>query len=160
MLKLKLNTLATWCKELTHLKRPWYWERVKVGEGDDKGWDSWRASPTQWIWVWVNSRSWWWIGRPGVPRSMGSKSQTWLSSWTELNVSLYLVIFFALKFTFIWQTFICHIWFSFWFWYFFVLLKIVLFLAALGLCCWVLTLSIFDLQALEHVGFNNCGTQA
>ena len=64
-----------------------------------------------------------------------TKSQTWLSDWTELNVSLYLVIFFALNFTFIWQTFTCHTWFSFWFWYFFVLLKIVLFSAARGLCC-------------------------
>ena len=50
------NTLATWCEELTHLKRPWCWERLKVeGEGDDRGWDGWMASPTQRIWVWVNS---------------------------------------------------------------------------------------------------------
>ena len=53
------NTLATWCKELTHWKRPWCWERLRVGgEGDDRGWDGWMASPTQWTWVWVNSRSW------------------------------------------------------------------------------------------------------
>ena len=66
------NTLATWCKELTHLKRPWCWERLKAGgEGDDRGWDGWMASPTQWTWVWVNSGSWWWTGRPGVLRSMG-----------------------------------------------------------------------------------------
>ena len=56
MLKLKLNTLATWCKELTHLKRPWCWERLKAGrKGDDRGWDGWMASSTQWTWVWVNS---------------------------------------------------------------------------------------------------------
>ena len=43
------NTLATWCKELTHLKRPWCWERLRAGgEGDDRGWDGWMASPTQW----------------------------------------------------------------------------------------------------------------
>ena len=67
------NTLATWCKELTHLKRPWYWERVKAGgEGNDRGWNGWMASPTQWIWVWVNSGSWWWTGRPGVLQFMGS----------------------------------------------------------------------------------------
>ena len=48
------NTLAMWCEELTHLKRPWFWERLKAGrEGDDKGWDGWMASPTQWTWVWV-----------------------------------------------------------------------------------------------------------
>ena len=52
MLKLKLQSLATWCEELTHLKRPWCWERLKVGgEGDDRGWDGWMASPTQWTWV-------------------------------------------------------------------------------------------------------------
>ena len=52
------STLATWCEELTHLKRLWCWERLKVGgEGDDRGWDGWMASPTQWTWVWVNSRS-------------------------------------------------------------------------------------------------------
>ena len=48
------NPLATWCEEPTHLKRPWYWERLKAGgEGDDRGWDGWMASPTQWTWVWV-----------------------------------------------------------------------------------------------------------
>ena len=46
------NTLAIWCEELTHLKRPWCWERLKAGgEGDDRGWDGWMASPTQWTWV-------------------------------------------------------------------------------------------------------------
>jgi len=80
------NTLATWCKELSHLKRPWCWERLKVGgEGDDRGWDGWMTLLTQWTWVWVNSRSWWWTGRPGVLQSMGSQSRTRLSDWTELN---------------------------------------------------------------------------
>ena len=55
----KSNPLATWCKELTHWKRPWCWERFKVGgEGDDRGWDGWMALPTQWAWVWASSRSW------------------------------------------------------------------------------------------------------
>ena len=54
------NTLATWCEELIHLKRPWCWERVKAGwEGDDRWWDGWMASLTRWTWVWVSSRSWW-----------------------------------------------------------------------------------------------------
>ena len=68
------NTLATWCEELTHLKRPWGWERLKAGrEGDDRGWDGWMASLTQWTWVWVDSGSWWWTGRPGMLQFMGSQ---------------------------------------------------------------------------------------
>ena len=64
------NTLATWCKELTHLKRPWCWERLRAGgEGDDRRWDGCMASPTQWTWVWVNSRSCCWTGKPGVLQS-------------------------------------------------------------------------------------------
>ena len=56
------------------LKGPWCWQRLKVGgEGGDRGWDGWIASPTQWTWVWVNSRCWWWTGRPGVLRFMGSQ---------------------------------------------------------------------------------------
>ena len=85
MLKLKLNTLATWCKELTHWKRPWCWERLRVGgEGDDRGRDGWMASLTQWMWVWVTSGSWWWTGRLGVLQSMGSQrvGHDWV---TELN---------------------------------------------------------------------------
>ena len=79
------NTLATWCKKLTHLKRPWFWERLKAGgKGDNRGWDGWIASPTQWTWIWVNSRSWWWTGRPGVLQSMAS--QRVRHNWeTELN---------------------------------------------------------------------------
>ena len=66
------NTWATWCEKLTHWKRPWCWERLKAGgEGDDWGWDGWMASPTQWAWVWVNSGSWWWTGRPDVLQFMG-----------------------------------------------------------------------------------------
>ena len=61
MLKLNSNHLATWCEDLTLWKRPWCWERLKVGgEGDDRGWDGWMASPTRWTWVWVNSKGWWW----------------------------------------------------------------------------------------------------
>ena len=77
------NTLATWCKELTHLKRLWCWERFKMGgEGDDRGWDGWMPSLTQCTWVWVNSGSWRWAERPGMLQSMGSQR---LSNWTELN---------------------------------------------------------------------------
>ena len=72
VLKLKSNSLASWYEELTLWKRLWCWERLKVrGEGDDRGWDCWMASPTQWTWVWVDSRSWWWTRRTGVLQYMG-----------------------------------------------------------------------------------------
>ena len=68
------NTLATSCEELTHLKRPWCWERLRAGgKGDDRGWDVWMASLTQWTWVWASSGSWWRTGRPSVVQSMGSQ---------------------------------------------------------------------------------------
>ena len=81
------NTLATWSKELTHFKRPWYWERLKVGgEEDDRGWDGWMPSPTLWTWVWVSSRSTWWTEKPDVLHSMGSQSvgHNWVTElkWT------------------------------------------------------------------------------
>ena len=57
----------------THGKRPWCWERLKVREGDDRGWDGWMASPTRWTWVWANSGRWWRPGRPAVLQSMGSQ---------------------------------------------------------------------------------------
>ena len=90
------NTLATWCEELTHLKRLWCWERLKTGgEGDDRGWDGWMASLIQWTWVWVNSGSWWWTGRPGVLQSMGLQrvGRNWVTelNWTEyFNIHTYL----------------------------------------------------------------------
>ena len=82
------NTLANWCEELTYCKRPRYWERLKAGgEGDDWGWDGWMASPTQRTWVWVSSRSWWWIGKPGTLQSMRLQRirHDWALNWTELN---------------------------------------------------------------------------
>ena len=54
------------------------------GEGDDRGWDGWMASPTRWTWVWINSGSWWWTGRPGLLQSM--ELQRVGNDWaTELN---------------------------------------------------------------------------
>ena len=77
--------------QLTRLKRPWCWERLKVvGEGDNRGWDGWMVSPTQWTWVWVNSGSWWWTGKPGVLQFMVSQrvKHDWATelNWTELKV--------------------------------------------------------------------------
>ena len=83
------NTLATPWEELTHWKRPWCWEGLGTGgEGDDKGWDGWMESPTRWAWVWVNSRSWWWTGRPGVLRFMGLQrvGHDWATELTELMI--------------------------------------------------------------------------
>ena len=82
------NTLATSSEELTHWKRPWCWERLGAGEeGDDRGWDGWMASRTRWMWVWVNSGSWWWTGRPGMLQFMGSQSvgHDWVTepNWTK-----------------------------------------------------------------------------
>ena len=85
MLKLKSNTLATSCELLTHWKGLWCWEGLGAGgEVDDRGWDGWMASLTRWTWVWVNSGSWWWTGRPGVLQFMGSQrvGHDWA---TELN---------------------------------------------------------------------------
>ena len=83
------NTLATWCEELTHLKRPWFWERLRAGEGDNRGWDGWNASPTWWAWFWLDSRSWWWTGRPGVLRFMGLQrvGHDWVIelNWTVIS---------------------------------------------------------------------------
>ena len=74
------NTLATGCEELTHLKRLWCWERLKVGgEGDNRGWDGWMASPTRWTSMSMD-REVWCASVYGI-----AKSQTPLSNWTELN---------------------------------------------------------------------------
>ena len=80
------NIFAIWYKELTHWKRPWFWERLRAwGEGDNRGWIGWMASPTQWTWIWVYSVSWWWRGRPGILQSWGYKEfdMTEQLNWTE-----------------------------------------------------------------------------
>ena len=92
MLKLSSNPLATWCEEVTHLKRPWCWARLRAGaEGDDRGWDGWMAWPTRWTWVQVDSRSWWWTRRPGVLQFMGRKESdmTEQLNWTDWNSKRY-----------------------------------------------------------------------
>ena len=76
------NTLATWCEEPSHWKRPWCWKRLRAGEGDNRGWDGWMASLTRWTGVWANSGGYWRTGKPGMLQSMGSQSWTQLSEWT------------------------------------------------------------------------------
>ena len=88
----KVETPIVWPPhaELTHWKRLWCWEGLGAGrEGDDRRWDGWMASPTRWTWIWVNSGSWWWTGRPGMLRFMGSQrvGNDWATelNWTEHN---------------------------------------------------------------------------
>ena len=84
------STLATWCEELTHWKRPWCWEGLKAGgEGDDRGWDGWMASPIQWTWVWASSRSWWWTGKPGSCKESDMTEQL---NWTDPNSALWMAL--------------------------------------------------------------------
>jgi len=91
------NSLATWCEEPTDWKRSWWWERLKVGgEGDNRGWDGWMASPVQWTWVWVRSGSWWWTEKPGMlksirPQRVGHNWVTELTDglWKLMNVCYY-----------------------------------------------------------------------
>ena len=85
MLKLKLQYFGHLIQRANSFEKPWYWKRWKAGrEVADRGWDGSMASLTRWTWVWVNSRSWWWTGRPGILQSMGLQSWTWLSDWSEL----------------------------------------------------------------------------
>ena len=76
MVKLKLQYLChlMWRTDSLEKTRPWCWARLKAGgEGDDRGWDAWMASLTQWIWIWASSWRWWRTGKPGVLQFMGSQ---------------------------------------------------------------------------------------
>ena len=84
--------LATWCEELTHWKRPWCWERLKVGgEGDDRGWDGWMASLTWWTWVWVGLGAGDGQGSLACCSPWGCKEldTTERLNWTELSTSYF-----------------------------------------------------------------------
>ena len=84
ILKLKHQYFGHVMQSAYSFERPWWWERFKAGgKGEDRGWDGWMASMTQWTWIRLNSGSWWWTGRPGVLWFMGSQSQTQLSKWME-----------------------------------------------------------------------------
>ena len=85
MLKLKLQYFGHLMKRVNSFEKTLVLGKIEVeGEGD-REWDGWMASLTQRTWVWVNFGSWWWTGRPGLLKSMGSQSQIQLRDWTELN---------------------------------------------------------------------------
>ena len=74
MLKLKLQYFGHLMRRVDSLEKTLMLGGIGPrGEGDDRGWDGWMASLTRWMWVWVNSGSWWWTGRPRVLRFMGSQ---------------------------------------------------------------------------------------
>ena len=110
MLNWNSNTLATWCEELTHLKRPWCWERLRAGgEGDDRGWDGWMASPTQWT-LGVSN------GQGGLTccSSWGSKESdtTEQLNWTESIPTSYVTSTATFKKLFIQPSFTVSLWFQ------------------------------------------------
>ena len=93
MLKLNLQYFGYVMWRTDSFEKTWCWKRLKVGgEGDDRGWDGWMASLTQWTWVWVNSGSWWWTEGPGMLQSMGSPrvGHDWATelNWTDTNLLL------------------------------------------------------------------------
>ena len=111
MLKLKFQYFGYLMWRTDSLEKAWCWEMLKAGrKGDDRGWDGWMASLTQWTWVWVSSGSWWWIGRPGMLQYMESQRDrydwaTELNWWEQMPWSLFfeclvLISFFTLLFPF------------------------------------------------------------
>ena len=89
MLKLKLQSFGHLMWRANLFERPWCWERLRAGgEGDDRGWDGWMASLTQWTWVWVDTSSWWWTWRAGMLWFMGLQKagHGWVTepNWTSL----------------------------------------------------------------------------
>ena len=107
MLKLKLQYLGHLMWRTYSLERGWCWVRLKVGgEGEDRGWNGWMASPTHWIWVWASFGSWWWTGKASVLQSMGSQrvGHDWA---TELNWMCIDIFFFYFNGIFN-QTFSLH----------------------------------------------------
>ena len=99
--------------ELTHWKRLWFWEGLGAGgEGDDRRWDGWMALLTRWTWVSVNSGSWWWTGRPGVLRFMGSQrvGHDWATDliWSDLMKTKFHGFSFHLGYKVVKWDLVCH----------------------------------------------------
>ena len=82
-LKLKLQYFGHLMRRADSFEQTLMRERLRAGEGDNRGWDGWMVSPTQWTWVWVDSGSWWWTGKPGVVWFMGSQRvrHNWVTEW-------------------------------------------------------------------------------
>ena len=99
MLKLKLQYFGHLMWRVDSLEKTLMLGGIGAGgEGDDRGWDGWMASPIRWTWVWVNSGSWWWTGRPGMLQFMGSQRvrHDWATelNWNELNwTDIYIYIY-------------------------------------------------------------------
>ena len=91
MLKPKLQYLGYLMRRADSLEKTWCWERLKAGGGgDDRGWDDWMASPTQWTWVWTSSGRWWRTGKPGVLQSMGPQrvEHDWMTEHRHAYLTL------------------------------------------------------------------------
>ena len=86
LLKLKFQSFGHLMQRTDSLEKTLMLGKMEEGgEGDDRGYDGWIASPLQWARVWVNSGSWWWTGRPGVLQSKGLQRVRHDWDWTELN---------------------------------------------------------------------------
>ena len=75
---------------MIHWKRPWCWERLKTGgEGDNRGWDDWMASLTQWTWICTSSENWWWTRKPDMLQSMGSQKfgHDWVTEFSRSHIA-------------------------------------------------------------------------
>ena len=85
MMKLKLQYFGHLIRRTDLFEKTLMLEKIEGRRrGDNRGWDVWMALPTHWTWIWVNTGSWWWMGRPGMLQSMGSQRVTRPSDWTEL----------------------------------------------------------------------------
>ena len=96
MLKLRLQYFDHLMWRTNSLEETLMLGKIGGGEGDDRGWDGWMASPTRWTWVWASFGSWWWTGKPGVLQSMGSQRvrQDWA---TQLNWRSLFALIWELK---------------------------------------------------------------
>ena len=94
MLKLKRQYFGHLIRRANSLEETVMWERLRVGEGDNRGQDDWMASLTQWTWVWASSRKWWRTGKPGVLQSTGSQTvgHYWATE-QQLYISVYIYNF-------------------------------------------------------------------
>ena len=111
------NTLAAWCEKLPHWKRPWCWERWKTGgEGGNRGWDGWMASPTRWTWVWASPGRWWRTRKSDVLQSMGLQKvgHNWMTEQLQRLANSqvhrnFFVKYHRFCFTWKWQTWLNYI---------------------------------------------------